>query len=130
MRAAGARTYHRMTRELRGLMSAILHVNERIDDRDSAGDMVRPYRRELPGGGFVAIDVQPVRSGLWRPRRYAGAVVVERRSAWRSGNHPSPVIARASGRSVEEVVQALLPAARSNEAIGAAFLRLSRTRAG
>jgi hypothetical protein len=86
------------------------------------------YRRDLPGGGFVAVEVQPMRTSWWRQPRYEGRVLVERRSVSREGDHASPVIARATGDSVEEVVQALLPAARSNEAIGAAFLRLGARR--
>jgi hypothetical protein len=86
------------------------------------------YRRDLPGGGFVAVEVQPMRTSWWRHPRYEGRVLVERRSEARDGDHSSPVIARATGNTVEEVVQALLPAARCNEAIGAAFLRLGAKR--
>jgi hypothetical protein len=92
----------------------LLHHQERI----------QAYRRDLPGGGFVAIDVQPTHPLWWRQRRYTGQVVVERRSAWREGDHPSPVIASAVGDTIEEVVQVLLPAARCNETIGAALLRI------
>jgi hypothetical protein len=102
-------------------------IEVHVDDR---ADVIRVYQRDLPDRGFVAIDVRRVRAGLWRPRRYAGSVIVERRSARRNGNHPPPVIARAAGRTVEDVVQALLPAARSNETIGAACLRFSRMRRG
>ena len=83
----------------------------------------RVFRRELPGGGFVAIDVVVRRSLLGR-RRFYGAVIVERRSgAHRAGS--APIIARASATSVEEVIEQLLPAALSNVAIGAALLRRS-----
>jgi hypothetical protein len=86
---------------------------------------IRAYHRALPGGGFVAIDVHAIRTPFWRPRRYEGEIVVERRSAWRDGDHPSPVIARAADSSVEAVVQRLLPTALRNEAIAAALLRLN-----
>ena len=110
-------------------MPALVQTYEWAMQRaDDAAKVIRAYRRDLPGGGFVAIDLVPVRSGLWRPRRYAGSVVVERRSTSRAGDAASPVIARASGRTVEEVIQALLPAARCNETIAAAFVRLSRER--
>jgi hypothetical protein len=89
---------------------------------------INAYRRDLPGGGFVALEVQPMRTSWWRHPRYEGRVLVERRSTSRDGDHASPVIARATGDTVEEVVQALLPAARCNEAIGAAFLRLGARR--
>lgn len=89
----------------------------------SAGE-VRAYRRELPGGGFVAIDVRATRGAIWRPRRYIGEVVVERRSTAREGQ-VSPVIAHATASTVEAVVRALLPVARCNGTIGAALLHLN-----
>src|SRR5512146_1984013 len=52
----------------------------------------RAYSRELPGGGFVAIDVTPVIS-LFHGRRYHGTLMVERRVAWRRDGHAAPVIA-------------------------------------
>jgi hypothetical protein len=82
----------------------------------------RIYWRELPGGGVVAIDVIPGRSAIGR-RRYDGSVVVERRSHPRR-NATAPVIARASGRSIENVMQQLLPLALCNPGIGAAMLHL------
>jgi hypothetical protein len=82
--------------------------------------------RELPGGGFVAIDVAARRSLLGR-RRFDGWIVVERRSG-RVGAGSAPVIARAWDKSMEGVIQQLLPAALSNVAIGAALLRRPRGR--
>src|SRR5881394_1627683 len=78
-------------------------------------------QRELPGGGFVAIDVTPVSSILHR-RRYHGTLMVERRAGWRREGHSPPVIAEASGSTVESVVKQLLPAAEWNPAIGAALM--------
>ena len=82
----------------------------------------RAYVRELPGGGFVAIDVHAVHS-LFHGRRYVGTLAVERRTGWRRAGHTPPIIAEASGPSVESVVEQLLPIAQSNPAIGAAILR-------
>jgi len=81
----------------------------------------RAYTRELPGGGFVAIDVTRVTSMLQRPH-FHGAIIVERRASWRRAGHAAPVIGEASGSSVESVVRQLLPAAESNPAIGTALL--------
>lgn len=81
----------------------------------------RIFWRELPGGGIVAIDVMSGRSALGR-RRFDGSLIVERRSHPRR-NGQAPVIARASGRSMENVVQELLPLALCNSGIGAAMLR-------
>jgi len=81
----------------------------------------RAYTRELPGGGFVAIDVTSVTSILGG-RHFRGTLIVERRVSWRRDGHMPPVIGQASGSSVESVVQQLLPAAESNPAIGMALL--------
>jgi hypothetical protein len=84
---------------------------------------VRLYRRELPGGGYVAVDVTCERA-LWRTK-FRGKLIVERRTTGRAEHHEPPVIAEAEGRSVESVVQQLLPTAESNVAIGAALVRAS-----
>ena len=55
---------------------------------------------------------------------YEGKLVVERRSKSRRKGHVPPVVGQAWGRTVEEVVQQLLPSAQYNPAIGAAILRL------
>lgn len=82
-----------------------------------------PFHRELPGGGFVAIEVTPRRS-IWRERVvYDGRIVVERRAHDRREGHEPPVIAKASAACPEAVVDQLLPAAQSNAMIGAALLR-------
>lgn len=81
----------------------------------------RVFRRDLPGGGFVAIDVVASRS-LFGRHRFEGCVIVERR-ARPSRAGVAPVIARARGKSMEQVMQQLLPSALSNAAIGAALLR-------
>ena len=63
-------------------------------------------------------------ASIWRGRLYEGKLVVERRSTSRRKGHAPPVVGQAWGRTVEEVVQQLLPAAQYNPAIGAAILRL------
>jgi len=82
----------------------------------------RIYWRELPGGGFVALDVvdQPTHAG----GRFLGTITVERRCASerRVGCSP-PVIAEARARTAGAVVHQLLPIARSNPAIGHALLQ-------
>lgn len=82
----------------------------------------RVYERELASRGYVAIDVQAERSLLGR-RRFHGAVVVERRAESRRAGHTPPVVAEARGRSIEDVVRQLLPAAQYDPAIAAALLR-------
>jgi hypothetical protein len=81
----------------------------------------RAYMRELPGGGFAAIDVTAVTS-LLHGRHYHGILIAERRASWRREGHNAPVIGQASGSSVEAVVRQLLPAAEWNPAIAAALM--------
>lgn len=88
----------------------------------------RVYQRDLPGDGFVAIDVEVVTS-LLRGPRYAGRVVVERRANWRGERGSPPIIANATGPTRDSVVDQLLPVAQNNVSIAAALLRQSR-RAG
>jgi hypothetical protein len=83
-----------------------------------------PFERQLPGGGFVAIEVVSTKS-LWRSPVYHGRVIVERRAPSRRRGHEPPVIATASASNVEAVVAQLLPAAQCNATIGAALLRLA-----
>ena len=92
----------------------------------SSANTGRVFRRDLPGGGYVAIDVVASRSLLGR-RRFDGCVVVERRSGPVRGG-VAPVIARACAKSIDGVIQQLLPSALSNVAIGAALLRRSAPR--
>jgi hypothetical protein len=87
----------------------------------------RVYMRELPGGGFVAIDVQVVRV-LFRPRGYCGTVIVERRAPERREGHVPPVIASTTGNSAEAILCKLLPTAQCIPAIGAALVRQLRQR--
>lgn len=85
----------------------------------------RVFQRDLPDRGFVAIDVRRA----WSPTRgmgYRGDVIVERRSADRRVAHQPPIIASASRKTIEGVLQDLLPAAQSNTAIGAALVRQPR----
>ncbi len=87
----------------------------------------RVFVRPLPVGGFVAIDVHREHP-LFRRVRYHGALVAERRAMGRGNGHAPPVIAEAWGKSVDAVVQQLLPTAQYDPAIGAALLRLHRER--
>jgi hypothetical protein len=82
--------------------------------------MQREFERELPGEGFVAIDVRAVHS-LLRGRSFVGELRVERRAPARRAGHSPPTIGTASGATVEDVVRQLLPVAQSNVSIGAAL---------
>ena len=78
------------------------------------------YRRKLPGGGFVNVEVEPPSpAGVHR-----AVVAVERRSdpARRDGHTP-PVVASAEGGSRQSVFAQLLAIAADNVAVARALLR-------
>lgn len=80
----------------------------------------RVYVREIPGGGFVAIDVTSSHQ-LFGPDTCRGEVLLERRAHPRDSEHPL-VIAEASGATIGAVLHQLIPMAVSNSAVAAALL--------
>ena len=87
----------------------------------SPDNLGRVYWRDLPGGGYVTVDV--VDEPYHPAGRYVGRVTVERRvDPVRRRNSVPPVIAELRGHSAETVIHQLLLTARSNSAIGAALL--------
>lgn len=78
------------------------------------------YRRTLPGGGFVNVDVEaPSSSGMHR-----AYVAVERRSdPLRRDGHTPPIVAKAEGGTRQSVFAQLLEIATDNVAVARALLR-------
>jgi hypothetical protein len=76
----------------------------------------------LPGGGFTAIDVSPA-NGVLSVGTFDGTLIVERRAEPRRVGHVPPVVAEASGATIESVIRELLPTGESNAALGAALLK-------
>jgi hypothetical protein len=78
------------------------------------------YRRTLPGGGFVNVEVDPPSaSGVHR-----AYVAVERRTdPVRRDGHTPPVIASAEGGTRQSVFTQLLAIAADNVAVARALLR-------
>lgn len=94
-----------------------------------SGDAVdRVYYRQLPGGGYVAIEVTPAHD-LAERQQYRGDVVVERRgdSARREGHVP-PIIASRRAALVSTIVHGLFPVAQSNTAIATRLAGRMRSR--
>lgn len=95
----------------------------------SSSALPRLYVRDLPGGGYVAIDLladaEPVTGARCRAR-----VAVERRSGSdrREGHHP-PIIAEAHGDSRSEVFGDLYRIACDNVAVARGLLHWRRQRA-
>jgi hypothetical protein len=78
------------------------------------------YRRTLPGGGFVNVEVDPgTESGIHRAH-----VAVERRAdPSRRDGHAPPVIASAEGRTLHGVFAKLFAIAADNVSVALALLR-------
>ena len=77
------------------------------------------YTRELPGGGFVAIEGQPDSAETYR-----GVLWVERRTdPGRRLGHIPPVVVEAAGATQGNVFEKLLAIADSNVAVASAIRR-------
>jgi hypothetical protein len=94
----------------------------------NSGNAERVWTRELPGGGFTAIDVSAA-SGVLSVGSFDGVLVVERRTEPRRSGHVPPVVAEATGATIELVIRELLPTAESNAALGAALIKRRYARA-
>ena len=88
------------------------------------GKPTRLYERRLPSGGYVAIEAQPVRT-LFGGIKIRGQLVVERRPESRRQGHRAPIAACAEVEQVreDEIVDALLPIAKSDDAIAEVIAR-------
>ncbi len=82
------------------------------------------YTRELPGGGYVAIEAVADEGEVFRAR-----VSVERRTdPERRMGHHAPVIAEASGASRTTVFNELYEIAADNVAVASGILRWQASR--
>ncbi len=82
------------------------------------------YTRDLPGGGYVAIDVQPTGAG---DGEHAARLWVERRAdPVRRTGHTPPVIAQANAIDLEHAVAELRAIAADNVALALAMRRRAR----
>lgn len=80
------------------------------------------FHRDLPGGGYVAIEVFASTTTRGRAA-YRGEVVVERRaSVERRGTHTPPVVAHVTASEPHEVLDALFPVAVSNAQVARRLL--------
>ncbi|MGH7663219.1 MAG: hypothetical protein ACRENI_02820 [Gemmatimonadaceae bacterium] len=82
------------------------------------------YTRELPGGGYVAIEGEAATDAVFRAR-----VSVERRAdPLRRSGHPPPVIAESEGATRAAVFNELYRIASDNVALASAILRWQSSR--
>jgi hypothetical protein len=77
------------------------------------------YTRELPGGGYVAIESQTVDGAGC----HASLCVERRADPARRAGHTPPVIAEAEGSTPARVIDELLPIAADNVAVAQRILR-------
>jgi hypothetical protein len=86
----------------------------------------RLYRRQLPGGGYVAIDSV---TGVSEAARVHAQLSVERRGdlARRVGHEP-PVVAEADAPDVQHVFDELYPIAVDNVEVARALRRWQASR--
>jgi hypothetical protein len=82
----------------------------------------RLYERRLPSGGYVAIQVSPVRP-LFGPPKVRGEIVVERRPESRRAGHRPPIAACAEDEWTKNIVDALYPIANSDGALADVLAR-------
>ena len=83
------------------------------------------YVRDLPGGGFVAIDCAS------RPGNHHVRLWVERRAdPGRRSGHAPPVIAESAGADLQDTVAPLTRIAADNVALAQAIRRWQRGRSG
>lgn len=83
------------------------------------------YSRELPGGGFVAIDAQPRHEG------HCARLWVERRAdLTRRTGHVPPVIVECEANSLDAALAELQAIAADNVALAVALRRWQLRRSG
>jgi len=90
------------------------------------------YRRPMPGGGYVEVELDAVRAPAddqGRKRAHRGRVVMERRvDPGRRYGHRAPVIAELAGDDRDELMSELFRLAQDNAALARSLLRLQATR--
>lgn len=83
------------------------------------------YRRELPGGGYVVIEVSPSRT-LPGQRACHAEVLVERRIQPDRRGRAALLVAQADAPDLDKVLHELFPVAHSNIAIAIGCLERTR----
>jgi hypothetical protein len=88
------------------------------------------YRRPMPGGGFVDVELETARESKDGASRVRGRVIVERRAAQsRRSGHLAPVVAELTGDDDDELMADLFRLARDNAALARSLMRWQSARA-
>jgi hypothetical protein len=86
------------------------------------------YRRQLPGGGYVEVELDASLDETARDTRRGpirGRVVVERRAdPGRRSGHPAPIVAELAGDDRDELMGDLFRLAQDNAALARNLMRM------
>ena len=91
------------------------------------------YRRQMPGGGYVEVELDTSLDETARDARdgpIRGRVVMERRAdPGRRAGHPAPVVAELAGDDRDELMADLFRLAQDNAALARNLMRMHTARA-
>ena len=91
------------------------------------------YRRQMPGGGYVEVELDTSLDETARDARggpIRGRVIMERRAdPGRRSGHPAPVVAELAGDDRDELMADLFRLAQDNAALARNLMRMHSTRA-
>ena len=87
------------------------------------------YRRPMPGGGFVDVEMDVGRESGDEVSRARGRVIIERRAelSRRTGHQP-PIVAEMSGDDAGELMAELFRLARDNAALARTLMQWQSAR--
>ena len=90
------------------------------------------YRRPMPGGGYVEVELDPLPTQAVREERggpIRGRVIMERRAdPGRRFGHHAPVVAELAGDDRDELMADLFRLARDNAALARSLMRMDAAR--
>ena len=89
------------------------------------------YRRPMPGGGYVEVEVEalPIGAPEERDRRLRGRIFMERRAdPSRRYGHQAPIVAELTGDDRDELMADLFQLAHDNAALARNLMRLQAAR--
>jgi hypothetical protein len=89
------------------------------------------YRRPMPGGGYVEVELDAPAADLSRRlgRMFHGRIIMERRAdPSRRYGHQAPVVAELTGDDRDELMAELFRLARDNCALARNLMRLQAAR--
>jgi hypothetical protein len=87
------------------------------------------YRRPMPGGGYVDVELEAERESETAGRSASGRVIMERRAEHgRRAGHQPPVVAEMVGDDIDELMAELFRLARDNAALARSLMRWQAAR--